>query len=499
MKLRVNITANFIGQIFTTSIGFIFIPIYVHYLGVEAYGLIGIFSIITAWLGILDAGLSPSLTREMALFTGGKYSNNEIRTLLFSVESFFLVIGITIFLILFLVSNWLSTYWIHSKVISSEVIRNSILLMGAIFSLKFFESTYKNSILGLQYQVQVNLYEILISLLKAVGSVCLLNFFSASLLIFFSWQLFLSIVYIIFLKYTINKLLPAPTSKINFSSSSLLSIKSFAGGMMIMVILSLFQTQIDKVLLSKILSLKEFGFYSLAFTAAGAIMVLTTPISQALYPRMNQLFQKDDKKSFMDLFHLGNQLILILFGSASMLLFFYPKLFLLFWTNDLQITMNSHSLLALIVFGFFFSGINTMPFTIILTHSMLKSANYFKTLLVIISIPAILYFVPKYGSIAAAIIWLLGAFFNYIFSLFIVFKKYDISDLYYWFIHDLFFPALPIFSVLLVSKLIISDISSRFAAGGVLFLLFMVCVLFSAMFSTDIRNKGILFVKSLFF
>jgi O-antigen/teichoic acid export membrane protein len=499
MKLRVNITANFIGQIFTSLVGFIFIPIYIRFLGVEAYGLIGIFAIITSWLGILDAGLSPALTREMALFSGGKHSPFSIRSLLFSVESFFLVVGVIIIFLLFFASYWISTYWIHSKMISNEVITNSILLMGAIFSLKLFESIYRNSILGLQYQVEVNTYDIIVSLIKGIGSVCLLKFISPSLLLFFSWHLVLSIIYVLFLKYKINNLLPTTNTKITFSLSSLLSLKTFAGGMFIMIILSLFQTQIDKVLLSKMLTLKEFGLYSLTFTAAGALMVFTSPVSQALYPRMNQLSQMGDQKEFLFLYHIGNQLILILFGSASMLLFFFPKLFLFFWTNNPDITSNSFSLLSVVTLGFFFSGINTMSFTIILTHSMLKVANYIKVFIVAISIPALIYFVPKYGSISAAIIWLVGSFVNYIFTLFIVFRKYHIPEMIYMFIHDLLLPVLPIILILTIGKFLIPDISSRFVAGGILFLLYFTSIIFSAFFSTDVRQKGIIYLKSLFF
>lgn len=499
MELRINITANFIGQIFTSLVGFIFIPIYIQYLGVESYGLIGIFSIITAWFSILDAGLSPALIREMALFTGGKHNPYSIRTLLFSVEYFFLIVAIIIFLLLLFASNWISIYWIHSKSNSSDIIQKSIILMGVMFSLKFFESIYKNSIIGLQYQVQINMYEIITSLIKAIGAFLLLKYVSPSLLIFFSWQLFLSIAYILFLKYKINFLLPAAESKINFSLTSLLSLKSFAGGMMIMVILSLFQTQVDKILLSKILSLNEFGLYTLTFTAAGALMVLTSPVSQALYPRMNQVFQKGDQREFMFLYHIGNQIILILFGSASILLFFFPKLFLLFWTNNPDITSNSFSLLSLVALGFFFSGINTMSFTAVLTYSNLQSANYIKIFLVIISIPAILYFVPTYGSKAAAIIWLFGSLVNYICTLFIFFNKIDVSEWVYWFVYDFLFPILPILLVLIVSKLFIPEISSRFVAGVILFVLFLGCVILSAFFSIDVRQKGILYLKNLFF
>ena len=45
--------------------GLAFIPLYIKYLGVEAYGLIGIFAILQAWLGLLDVGLKPALGQKI--------------------------------------------------------------------------------------------------------------------------------------------------------------------------------------------------------------------------------------------------------------------------------------------------------------------------------------------------------------------------------------------------------------------------------------------------
>ena len=64
-----------------------FIPLYIKYLGIEAYGLIGLFAVLQAWLVLLDMGMSPTLSREMARFTGGHHSPQSIRDLLRTLES----------------------------------------------------------------------------------------------------------------------------------------------------------------------------------------------------------------------------------------------------------------------------------------------------------------------------------------------------------------------------------------------------------------------------
>ena len=68
--LKRNLVANYAGQAWSAVMGLAFIPVYIHYLGVEAYGLIGLFAVLQAWLALLDMGLTPTLAREMGRYTG---------------------------------------------------------------------------------------------------------------------------------------------------------------------------------------------------------------------------------------------------------------------------------------------------------------------------------------------------------------------------------------------------------------------------------------------
>ena len=51
-----------------------FVPLYVRYLGIEAYGLIGIFAMLQTYIALLDAGITPTLSRELALSQTGHRS-----------------------------------------------------------------------------------------------------------------------------------------------------------------------------------------------------------------------------------------------------------------------------------------------------------------------------------------------------------------------------------------------------------------------------------------
>jgi O-antigen/teichoic acid export membrane protein len=96
MELKRNLIANYLGQGWVAIMGLAFIPIYIKFLGIEAYGLIGLFALLQAWLALLDMGMTPTLGREMARFTGGSHTAQSIRDLLRSIEIIALGIAVLI-------------------------------------------------------------------------------------------------------------------------------------------------------------------------------------------------------------------------------------------------------------------------------------------------------------------------------------------------------------------------------------------------------------------
>ena len=70
--LKRNLIANYLGQGWTALMGLAFVPLYIQYLGIEAYGLIGLFAVLQAWLALLDMGLTPRRFQVRALASRGQ-------------------------------------------------------------------------------------------------------------------------------------------------------------------------------------------------------------------------------------------------------------------------------------------------------------------------------------------------------------------------------------------------------------------------------------------
>ena len=69
--LKWNAIANFIGQSWSAVVALLFVPVYIDYLGVEAYGLIGIFALLQAWLRMMADTLGIAIEVPAAGELGG--------------------------------------------------------------------------------------------------------------------------------------------------------------------------------------------------------------------------------------------------------------------------------------------------------------------------------------------------------------------------------------------------------------------------------------------
>ena len=162
------------------------------------------------------------------------------------------------------------------------------------------------------------------------------------------------------------------------------------------------------------------------------------------------------------------------------------------------IAENAHLILAVAALGFFLSGINTMSFSILMIYSWLQKINIIKVISVLITIPVIIFFVPRYGAIIAAFAWVFVALLNTLFSVWIIFHASENSSIWNWLKYDVLYPLLPIIIFLSICKNYIFDINNRYTAGLLLVGLILISILLSSLFCRYIRKKGIDYLKYLF-
>ncbi len=138
VSIKRNIFANYAAQTYTLGIGVVMAPIYLSYMGAEAYGLIGFFTMMTAWFQLLDMGLTPTIARETARFRGGAIGVDALRVLLRALEVVFGVVSLLGSVILVLMSGEIASHWLHVKNLPIEQVSHALMIMGLTVPLRWF-------------------------------------------------------------------------------------------------------------------------------------------------------------------------------------------------------------------------------------------------------------------------------------------------------------------------------------------------------------------------
>jgi len=405
VSVKANVVANYFSQAYMAVIGFVFVPVFIKYLGIEAFGLIAIFTIVQSSLGLLDLGMKPALGREMAKFTAGAHDAQSIRDLLRSVEIAAAAIATIISMGALWSAGWVASQWLNAQSLPLSAVRHALVGMGVLCALRLVENIYSSSIAGLQRQVLLGVLSSTLVTARALGAIAVLAWVSPTVEGFFIWQVLISIVTIPLLAFVVYRELPTCPRPARFSWNSVTGIWRFAGGVMTITLLSLLLTQTDKILLSRLLPLKVFATYAVAGVLSSALYMLSTPIGAAFYPSFTQLITLRDVAALRLAYHRAAQLSAVVMGSAAIVLIIFADTVLSAWTGDRKLTQDAAPILRVLAFGTLLSGFMAIPYQMQLAYGWTKLTIKMNVVAVALLVPLLFLVVPKYGGIGAARVW----------------------------------------------------------------------------------------------
>ncbi len=439
-------------------IGIFMLPFYLKYLGAEAYGLVGFFTMLMSWMALLDLGLSTTLARETAKLKDKINGLYELKKITISVEVFFIVISIIIFSVIFFGSGWISTYWLDVKELSYETVESTIKIMAFLIVLRWFVGLYQGTIIGFEHHIWLNIYKIIFATLKFFGAFLLIVFVSDNIVHFFYFQLLVSIFEFIVIKLKIDSYMKV-SQMVSPSFVTLKQIAPFALSIAYTSSVWVFITQLDKLMLSHYLPLNEYGFFTLVILVSGAILQIFQPIGQSILPRMTSLLSNGEEKKMIDLYHKATQLggIVVLAVSGMVAVFSYELLYS--WTGNIEASQWAAPILFWYALGNGVVSLLSFQYYMQYAHGNLKYHVKGNTYFGFIQIIVIILVVHFYGALGAGIAWFgLQTFF-----------------LLWWpgFIHSKFAPGihkdwvfkdiLPILLVSVVYLLLLKEISIDFS------------------------------------
>lgn len=494
-SVRHNIIANFAGKAWRGVFSLAFVPIYIKLMGVEVYGLLGIFMSLSALFSLLDMGLSATLNRELSRLSVLENSAQESRNLVRTFEVIYWTIGIVIGASVIILAPLIAKYWINSTSVSNEIIEQVLLIMGMLLAFQWPSSIYSGGLKGLQRQVLYNVIKSFSMLARHVGAVIVLIFISPSILSFFYWQSFVALVTTIVLAVWLWKSLPKSYSQSKFDKKLFIKNRKFVSGMLGISLGTILLTQVDKIILSKMLTLEMFGYYMLAYSVASAFISLVSPIHTALFPRLSQLVVKKNETDISDLYHKGCQLASITILPIAITLMCFSEEILSIWIGDSVVVSSTYMLLSLLIVGTTIKAFTTLPYTLQLAHGWTKLAFYKNIVALLFLTPLMVWMVQIYQGIGAAWVLILLNAGLLIVEVLVMHRRLLKGEMGRWYRQDVFIPILVVSSIGLIAREILPVDASKVILLVVVLSTFSLSLIGSAWVTGNLNTKTMLLFK----
>lgn len=476
--IKKNIFANFVGNLWVSLMGFVFIPIYVKFLGMESWGLIGFFATLQAMFGLLDLGLSGTLNREMARLSGISGSSREMRDLVRTLEIIYWCLAAVVVIVVTLLAPFIANYWVNAETLDLETIVFAVLLMGVVIALQMPSGFYSGGLMGLQHHVLLNVINCLVSTMRGGFAVLILWLVSPTIKAYFLWQIAVSVLNFFVLRISLWNRLPSCDLLPEFKPGLLCGIWKFAAGISGISIAVVILTHLDKLILSRMLSLENLGYYMFASIVSAGLARLFSPVIYSVYPRMTQLVARNDLVELTNLYHKSCQFIASIILPLSSVIFFFSYEIVILWTQNQTMAEKTWLIISILSFGSAVNILMGMPYVLQLSFGWTKLSLAKTIIALVILVPLIFNLTASFGPIGAAIAWLvlnLGILFV---EIPFMHRRILQDEMWKWYIQDVFFPFVVVFTVAAAGRLLFSGATTNFVV--LISLLIVTSVAFSA-------------------
>lgn len=308
-------------------------PIYLRYLGAEAYGLIGFYTTLLICTQVFDVGMSTTVNREIA-----RNSNSQIGFegghLLRTVELVQGCICVLIVVTIFIFTPWLSSGWLAGKLTNAETIKNALYGIGICVAIRFPVNMYQSALFGRQKMHYVSWLNIVQICFSSLGGYILIAYFAIGIVEFFLWQVLVGFSHLICLRFTAwYKFQFSKMIKLDWRP--LMNSLKFSFSAAYMSTAGLILLQVDKVVLSKTIDLEHYGYYMLATMVAGGIHLLTAPAYNLYFPIFTKLVQSQQSEILLSRYKLYTSLTAaFVMPTVLYLILFLPQITFLWMRNS---------------------------------------------------------------------------------------------------------------------------------------------------------------------
>jgi len=379
-------------------------PFYLRLLGIEVYGLIGFYTAMQGLLQVLDMGAGIMVSREMARLTAANRFE-ELRDFVRTLEVLYWLAAILIGGALVAAAPALARTWFRDAHLDPAQLQRALMMMALLWAIQWLTTFYQAALIGLERFGPLNLLKIIAATTMHAGGVLWLSTISATPFALFAFQAAVAALHLLAGGFALAAHLPRSPHRAKVRPAMIASRWRFAGAVAGITIAGTLLAQSDKIIVSGVLPLREFGFYALAALVANSLFIAVVPLFHVILPRLSALSAVGDESGLRDLYRSATQAITVLAVAPACVVAFLGNDLISVWTGEPDVARKTATVAAVLVVGSALNALMTPPYALQLAIGTTRFAFLMATAQLLCFIPLVTILANRYGAIGAAAVW----------------------------------------------------------------------------------------------
>jgi O-antigen/teichoic acid export membrane protein len=296
-RLTKNLIYNVVGQGLVLVLSLIAVRFIFRRLGVDTFGIIFFNIVLTSVLaGVMELGISSTLVREVS----SRFDSEPtyIRDLIRTASALYWAVGLLLVAIIWITAPLLVTHWLNLKTIDPGTATKTLRILSGTALVVLPRSLYTSLFRGRQMMALNNSIDVVVAAAQQSG-ILLLLLVGGHVYPVAAWISASTILGVIAYILVAGRLFGWGALVPSLSMEVIRRNVGFTGHVMLSSALSLVHVQAAQVIVSKLLPIAEFGFYSFASSTVSRANFVTGAAAQAALPSFSNLYASGDRPALL--------------------------------------------------------------------------------------------------------------------------------------------------------------------------------------------------------
>lgn len=401
-RIGTNIAANFLGAAWLGALTLILVPLQIRLLGVEAYGLVGLITVLQVATGALDMGLSATITRAIA--SDQDPNRSYAAGLSRAMSAVYWGIALSIAVVLWALADYLADHWLRGSQLSPHQVKVGIELIAIYIALRWPVSFYAGILSGLARLDILNMLKAGAASVRMLGGVAVL-LVAPRIELFLGWYVASAALETLATMLAARWLAPGLVRRPRFELAPLRSEWRFSVVMNLIAIIAVVLTQTDRLLVGRMLGLEALGYYALAYNIAMALSLIQMAINSASFPVYAAAWGGGLLEALQARAEKMGMLIVATTALPTAMLLFYGKDILRIWMN-VSVAEAAWLPMAILAGGFYLNAAVSNAHQVAVACGKPQITLKVNLWSLVFYLPALVWATSTWGIKGAALCWL---------------------------------------------------------------------------------------------